>query len=69
VKAKSYARDEVAGNESLSRTQNTSNNSYCILAFEMARMVAKSQTNPRKLASQQRSHLTMDALLGALLAF
>jgi AcrR family transcriptional regulator len=31
----------------------------------MARMVAKSQTNPRKSASQQRSRLTVDALLEA----
>src|SRR5262245_44056382 len=38
---------------------------YCLLAFEMASMVAKSQTNPRKLASQQRSRRTVDALIEA----
>src|SRR5262245_43578538 len=38
---------------------------YCLLAFEMAFMVAKSQTNPRKLASQQRSRRTVDALIEA----
>jgi AcrR family transcriptional regulator len=31
----------------------------------MARMIAKPQTNPRKLASQQRSRSTVDALLEA----
>ena len=38
---------------------------YCLLAFEIALMAAKRQTNPRKTASQQRSRLTVDALLGA----
>ena len=45
--------------------KNTSNNSYCVLAFWMTPMVAKPQTNPRKSASQQRSRLTVDALLEA----
>ena len=38
---------------------------YCLLAFEIAIMAAKRQTNPRKTASQQRSRLTVEALLGA----
>src|SRR5215467_645971 len=30
--------------------KNISDHSYCLLAFEIARMVAKTQTNPRRLA-------------------
>src|SRR5215467_14516170 len=45
--------------------KNISDHSYCLLAFEMACMVAKTQTNPRRLASQQRSRLTVEALLEA----
>ena len=38
---------------------------HCLLAFEMPLMAAKTRTNPRKTASQERSRLTVDALLEA----
>src|SRR6516165_7192502 len=42
-----------------------SDNLYCLLAFEVVPMVTKPRTNPRKLASQERSRLTVEALIEA----
>jgi AcrR family transcriptional regulator len=47
-----------------------SDHSYCLLAFDnetfqVAPTTVKARTNPRKSASQQRSRLTVDALLEA----
>src|SRR5215475_12927818 len=38
---------------------------HCLLAFEMPLMAAKTRTNPRKTASQERSRLTVEALIEA----
>ncbi|HXX17325.1 MAG TPA: TetR/AcrR family transcriptional regulator [Candidatus Eremiobacteraceae bacterium] len=38
---------------------------YCLLAFQVMPMAGKLRTNPRKMASQERSHLTVEALLEA----
>jgi AcrR family transcriptional regulator len=40
-----------------------SNNSYCILAFEAIAMARRPLTNPRKIATQERSRSTVDALI------
>jgi AcrR family transcriptional regulator len=42
-----------------------SHNLYCLLAFQMIPMATKPRTNPRKVASQERSRVTVDALLEA----
>src|SRR5215468_1704014 len=38
---------------------------YCQLAFEVSLMATKTSTNPRKTASQERSRLTVEALIEA----
>jgi AcrR family transcriptional regulator len=38
---------------------------YCLLAFEIVPMATKVRTNPRKTASQERSRLTVEALIEA----
>src|SRR5215471_9128905 len=38
---------------------------YCLLAFEISEMAIKTRTNPRKIASQERSRMTVEALLEA----
>src|SRR5215469_4103599 len=38
---------------------------YCLLAFEISEVAIKARTNPRKQASQERSRLTVEALLEA----
>jgi AcrR family transcriptional regulator len=38
---------------------------YCLLAFQMMPMTVQTRTNPRKMASQERSRMTVDALLEA----
>src|SRR5215468_399334 len=45
--------------------QNTSDRSYCLLAFRAPEMPRRPLTNPRKHASQERSRATVDALIEA----